>query len=70
MYRIGATFSLFYSVHITVLLLDFVFIHCIENPIHVFPEKELLGLSHNFPIHVPVNDLYIPRLDPHIHMYV
>jgi hypothetical protein len=30
------------------------------------PEKELLGFSHNFHIHVPVNDLYIPRLDPHI----
>ncbi len=40
--------------------------HCNENPIYVFPEKELRGLSPNFHIHVSVNDLYIPRIGPHI----
>ncbi len=41
-------------------------IHCNENPIYVFPEKELCGLSPNFHIHVSVSDLYIPRISPHI----
>jgi len=36
---------------------------CNENPIYVFPEKELRGLS---PIHVSLSDLYIPRISPHI----
>jgi hypothetical protein len=40
--------------------------HCIENPIYVFPEKEMRGLSPNFRIHVSVSDLYIPRIGPHI----
>jgi hypothetical protein len=40
--------------------------HCNENPIYVFPEKELRGLSLNFHIHVSVRDLYIPRIGPHI----
>ncbi len=31
-----------------------------KNPIYVFPEKDLRGLSPNFHIHVSVNDLYIP----------
>ncbi len=31
-----------------------------ENPIYVFPEKQLRGLSTTFQIHVPVSDLYIP----------
>ncbi len=31
--------------------------HCTENPIYVFPEKELCGLSSNFYIHVSVRDL-------------
>ena len=31
----------------------------------IFPEKELRGLSPNFPIHVSVSDLYIPRIGPH-----
>jgi hypothetical protein len=35
--------------------------HCNKNPIHVFPKKELRGLSPNFQIHVSVSDLYIPR---------
>ncbi len=33
--------------------------HCNENPIYVF-------LSGNFPIHVSVSDLYIPRIGPDI----
>jgi hypothetical protein len=33
-------------------------VHCYENPIYGFPEKELRGLSHNFPVHVSVSDLY------------
>ncbi len=40
--------------------------HCNENPIYVFPEKELRGLSPNFHIHESVSDLYIPRIGPHI----
>ncbi len=34
-------------------------VHCSENPIYVFPEKELRGLSSNFHIHVSVSDLNI-----------
>jgi hypothetical protein len=34
--------------------------HFDENPIYVFTEKELRGLSPNFHIHVSVSDLYIP----------
>jgi hypothetical protein len=41
-------------------------LHCNENPIYVFPEKELRGLSPNFNIHVSVSDLYLPRIGPHI----
>jgi hypothetical protein len=37
-----------------------------KNPIYVFPEEELRGLSPNFYIHVSVSDLYIPRIGPHI----
>ena len=40
--------------------------HCNENPIYVFPEKELRGPCPNFQIHVSVSDLYIPRIGPHI----
>jgi hypothetical protein len=40
--------------------------HCYENPIYLFPEKELHGLSPNFHIHVSVSDLYILRICPHI----
>ncbi len=39
--------------------------HCNENPVHVFPEKELRSLSLNFHIHVSVSDLY-PKIYPHI----
>jgi hypothetical protein len=35
--------------------------YCHQNPIYVFPEKELRSLSPNFHIHVSVSDLYIPR---------
>ncbi len=41
-------------------------IHCSENLISVFPEKELRGLSSNFNIYVSVSDLYIPRIRTHI----
>jgi hypothetical protein len=41
-------------------------LHCNENPIYLFPEKELCGLSPNFHIHVSVSNLYIPRISPHI----
>jgi hypothetical protein len=33
-----------------------------KNCIQIYPEKELLGLSTNFHIHVPVSDLNIPVL--------
>ncbi len=42
---------------------------CNENPIYVFPEKELPVFSHNFHIHVTVGDLYIPRVGPHIFLF-
>jgi hypothetical protein len=41
-------------------------VHCNKNPIYVFSEKELRGLSPNFRIHVSVSDLYISRIGPHI----
>ncbi len=37
-------------------------VHCNENPIYVFPEKELRALNPNFHIHMSVIDLYIPRI--------
>jgi hypothetical protein len=40
--------------------------HCNENPMYVFPEKELPGLGPNFNIHVSVSDLYMPKIGPHI----
>jgi hypothetical protein len=40
--------------------------HLNENPIYVFPEKELCDLSPNFHIYVSVSDLNIPRIGPHI----
>jgi hypothetical protein len=40
--------------------------HCNENPIYVFPEKELHGLSPNIHIYVYLSDLYIPRIGLHI----
>jgi hypothetical protein len=40
--------------------------HCTENPICIFPEKELRGLSPNSYIQVSVSDLYIPPGSVHI----
>ncbi len=40
--------------------------HCNENPIYVFPEKELRSLYPDFHIHVSVSNLYIPVIGPHI----
>jgi hypothetical protein len=39
---------------------------CNENPIYVFTEKQLHGLSPNFHIHVSVSDLCISRIGPHV----
>jgi hypothetical protein len=39
-------------------------VHCNENLISVFPDKELRGLSPNFHLHVSVSNLYIPRMSP------
>ncbi len=33
------------------------------------PGKELRDLSPNFHIHVSVNDVYIPRIGPQIHIF-
>ncbi len=41
-------------------------VHCNENHIYVFLVWELHSLSPNFHIHVPVSDLYIPRIGPQI----
>jgi hypothetical protein len=43
-------------------------LHCNENLIYVFPEKELRGLGPNLHFHVSVSALhvYIPRIYPHI----
>ncbi len=38
-------------------------LHCNENPIYVFPEKELRGLSPNFHIRVSMSNLYIHSQD-------
>jgi hypothetical protein len=35
-----------------------------RNPIYVFLEKKLRGLSPNFHTHVSVSDLYIPTIGP------
>jgi hypothetical protein len=37
-------------------------VHCSENHIYVFPEKELRGLCPNFHLHVCVINLYIPMI--------
>jgi hypothetical protein len=41
-------------------------LHCNENPIYVFPEKELRSLNSNSHIYVSVSDLYVLRIGPHI----
>jgi hypothetical protein len=38
-------------------------LHCIENPIYVFPEMKLRGLVPNSYNHVSVSDLYIYSQD-------
>ncbi len=40
--------------------------HCKEDPIYVFSEIELCGLSPNFYNHVSVSDLYILTIGPPI----
>jgi hypothetical protein len=40
-----------------------------RNPIYVFPEKELRGLSPNFHIHVSVSEIYITTIGPHIFLH-
>jgi len=35
--------------------------HCTENPIYLFPAKEVRGFSHNFHIHVSVSDWARPN---------
>jgi len=37
-------------------------LHYNQNPIYLFPEKELRRISPNFHIHVSVSDLYIPTI--------
>ncbi len=41
-------------------------LHCKGNSVYIFLFWELRGLSPSFYIHVPVSDLYIPRIGPHI----
>jgi hypothetical protein len=38
-------------------------LHCKENSIYLFQEKELCGLSPNFHIHVPVSGLNLYSQD-------
>jgi hypothetical protein len=39
---------------------------CNDNPIYLFPEKQLSGLLPNFHIHVSVSDFYIPRIGTYV----
>jgi hypothetical protein len=39
-------------------------LHCKENLVYVFPERELRDLSPNVHIHVSVSNLYIPTFGP------
>jgi hypothetical protein len=41
-------------------------LHCNGNSVYIFLFGELRVLSPNFHIHVSVNDLYSPRIGPHI----
>jgi hypothetical protein len=60
-------FQLFYSTSNKGVPIIPVTLQGTENPIYVFPEKELRGLSPNSYIHVSVSDLYIHhRISPHI----
>ncbi len=40
----------------------YLYLHCTENPIYVFPEMKLRGLVHNSYIHLSVRVIYIPRI--------
>jgi hypothetical protein len=61
----------FGTCHMTMLRQSYK-VHCIhfytaktlywKSSKQIFPEKELLGISPNFHIHVSVSDLYIPRI--------
>jgi hypothetical protein len=52
----------------SICLYIFILKMCNENPLYVFLEKELRGLSPNFHIHVSVSDLNISRISPDIFM--
>jgi hypothetical protein len=43
-------------------------VHCIENQIYVFPEKESRLLSPNSYSHVSFSNFYIPRIGPDIRL--
>jgi hypothetical protein len=45
---------------------EYNYLHHTENPIYLFPKKELHGLSPNYYIHVSLSDSYIPRIGPYI----
>ncbi len=53
----------------TIKLIMFIALHCANNPIYLFPEKELHGLSPDSYIRVSESDLYIPRIGPHIWLH-
>jgi hypothetical protein len=40
--------------------------HCKEDPIYVFQEMKLRGVVPSFHSHVPVINLYIPKIGPPI----
>jgi hypothetical protein len=44
-------------------------VHCAENLKQIFPKMKLRGLGPNFYIHVPVTDLYSPKISPPILIY-
>ncbi len=49
----------YFSIHLK--LCQRASLHCNENPIYLFPEKELCGHSPNIHIHVSESDLYFPE---------
>ncbi len=56
----------FLVIHKSDLLCSVSRLHCNGNSVYIFLFWELRSLSPNFHIHVSVNDLYIPRIGPHI----
>jgi hypothetical protein len=44
--------------------LAYLLTHCKEDPVYVFPEMKMRGLSPNLHTRVSVNDLYIPKIGP------